>query len=59
MPNQKSIIKVTKGGRLYKRTADFFRQQDIVDSITELAKSDLVKEINKKHNREHRELEPS
>lgn len=52
MSSKKSIIKVTKGGRLYKRTADFFQQKDIVAAITELANSDLVKEINKKEKRE-------
>ena len=59
MPNQQNIVKVTKGGRLYKKTSDFFRQRDIVEAITELAKSDLVKEINKKHKKEYRELEHS
>ena len=46
MPNKKeSIVKVTKEGRLYIETSDFFKQDKIQKTVADLLKSDIVKEI--------------
>lgn len=46
MPNKKeNIVKATKEGRLYIETSDFFKQAKIQKTVTDLLKSNIVKEI--------------
>jgi len=43
-----NIIKSTKEGKLYMTTFDFFNQEKIRRTITELLNSDIIKKIEER-----------
>ena len=46
MINKKeNIVKSTKEGRLYIKTADFFKQEKIQKTVNDLLNSDIVRDI--------------
>jgi hypothetical protein len=46
MTNKKeNIVKSTKEGRLYIKTSDFFKQEKVQQTVDDLLKSDIVKDI--------------
>ena len=42
---KENIVKSTKGGKLYIETSDFFKQLKIKETVNDLLKSDIVKDI--------------
>ena len=46
---KRNIVKSTKSGRLYIETTDFLNQSKVKATIELLLKSDLIREIEKKH----------
>jgi len=46
--SKNNVVKATKEGRLYKKTADFFNQPKIRETISRLRKSKVVKDIEEK-----------
>ncbi len=42
---QKDLRKVTKGGRMYYTTSDFFKRKKVIDLISKLEKSQVFHSI--------------
>jgi hypothetical protein len=42
---KQNIVKSTKEGRLYIKTSDFFKQEKIQQTVNDLLKSSIVKDI--------------
>jgi hypothetical protein len=49
-----NIVKSTKSGRLYIETTDFLKQNKVQSTIELLLKSDLIKNIDRKHREEQK-----
>lgn len=53
--NNDEIIQSTREGRLYIRTQDFFRQQNVREIILDLLESDIVKDIEEYQKKREKE----
>lgn len=48
MEKEKSIVRSTESGRLYIKTSDFFKQEDVKNMVDALMSSSIFKKIKER-----------